>query len=368
MNNVLILGVVSFFTDMASAMITVTFPLFLVYVLKNGVDKLGIVLAIATFVSYFFRVVFGYLSDKYSIRKPLVVSGYIISALSKPLFYFVHSYKEIALLRAVDRFAKAMRSSSKDALLSEYKVEKEKAFSFHKALDVAGEATGAFIAFLMFVILGANEETFRLIFLLTLIPGIFAVIFSFFIKDVKKEKEYKFDIKKDKSLIFHLILMTFSLIFVIGDSYFIVRANDNVKMEYIPLFIILLNLTQAIFSVPIGRLVRILGAKIVFVIALLFEIFAVIFLYYGILSAAFFFLGLFSVTFFNSLRIFIAKKAYNKASVFGVFYFMYALFGSIGALIIGYLWKNYGFSYAVIFSSMGLIAAVLINLIRTKNA
>ena len=60
-------------------------------------------------------------------------------------------------------------------------------------------------------------------------------------------------------------------------------------MEYIPLFIILLNLTQAIFSVPIGRLVRILGAKIVFVIALLFEIFAVIFLYYGILSAAFFF-------------------------------------------------------------------------------
>jgi hypothetical protein len=47
---------------------------------------------------------------------------------------------------------------------------------------------------------------------------------------------------------------------------------------------------------------------------------------------------------------------------------MYALFGSIGALIIGYLWKNYGFSYAVIFSSIGLISAILINLIRIKNA
>ena len=56
---VLILGLVSFFTDMASAMITTTFPLFLVYVLKNGVDKLGIVIGIATFVSYFFRVING---------------------------------------------------------------------------------------------------------------------------------------------------------------------------------------------------------------------------------------------------------------------------------------------------------------------
>jgi MFS family permease len=65
--NIIALGFVSFFTDMASSMVTSILPLFVVYVLHEGVDKLGFIVGIATFVSYGFRFVFGYLSDRYKI-------------------------------------------------------------------------------------------------------------------------------------------------------------------------------------------------------------------------------------------------------------------------------------------------------------
>jgi len=356
---VLILGFVSFFTDMASAMITTTFPLFLVYVLKNGVDKLGIVIGIATFVSYFFRVVFGIISDRYAIRKPLAVSGYIISAVSKPLFYFAASWWHIAVFRSLDRFAKAMRSAPKDALLSAYGKEKGKIFGLHKMLDVAGEMSGALIVFLMFYFYSPCEETFRNIFLLTAVPGIIAIILSFFIKDIKNKKEYKFDIKKDFTFIKKLIILNIMLLFVVSESFFIVKAKENTGYLYIPLFVILLNFIQTVFSYPFGLLIEKMNEKFYYFLGL-FHISAVLALYFDFLISAFVFEGLFLVGFFNFFRIFISKNAYNTATVYGIFYFLVAVFGGIGSVIAGFVWKNFGFDYAVIFSTLGIILSLII--------
>ncbi|MCD6172810.1 MAG: MFS transporter, partial [Sulfurimonas sp.] len=101
--NIYYLGMVSFFTDFASAMITPVLPIFIVYILNDGVDKLGIVIASATFVSYIFRILFGYLSDRFQIRKPFLIVGYLISAISKPLLAFSSTYQSVALLRSVER-------------------------------------------------------------------------------------------------------------------------------------------------------------------------------------------------------------------------------------------------------------------------
>jgi len=362
---VLILGLVSFFTDMASAMITTTFPLFLVYVLKNGVDKLGIVIGFATFVSYFFRVLFGIISDKYAIRKPLAVSGYIISAVSKPLFYFAASWWYIAAFRSLDRFAKAMRSAPKDALLSAYGKEKGKIFGLHKMLDVAGEMSGALIVFLMFYFYSSSEVTFRNIFLLTAVPGVMAVVFSFFIKDVKVKKEYKFDIKKDISFIKKLIISNIMLLFVVSESFFIVKAKENTGYLYIPLFMVLLNFTQSVFSYPFGLLIEKLEEKFYYLLAV-FHVIAVMMLCFDFLIAAFIFEGLFLVGFFNFFRILISKNAYNTATVYGVFYFTVAVFGGIGGIITGYVWKNFGFEYAALFSVAGIILSLMLWRIYAK--
>jgi len=118
--NIIALGFVSFFTDMASSMVTSVLPLFVVYVLHEGVDKLGFIVGIATFVSYGFRFVFGYLSDKYKIVKPFVVAGYAISAVTKPLLYFSNGWVSVATLRGIERIGKAVRSATKDSLISAY--------------------------------------------------------------------------------------------------------------------------------------------------------------------------------------------------------------------------------------------------------
>ena len=65
--NVMLLGWVSFFTDMASAMVTPLLPLFVVTVLHEGVDKLGFIVAVATFFSYTLRLLSGYISDRSEI-------------------------------------------------------------------------------------------------------------------------------------------------------------------------------------------------------------------------------------------------------------------------------------------------------------
>ncbi|MDO8455103.1 MAG: MFS transporter, partial [Sulfurimonas sp.] len=90
--NIYYLGFVSLFTDLASAMITPILPIYIVYVLHDSIDKLGLVVAMATFVSYFFRILFGYLSDKYQITKPFILVGYLLSAITKPLFAFSSSF------------------------------------------------------------------------------------------------------------------------------------------------------------------------------------------------------------------------------------------------------------------------------------
>ncbi len=112
--NVVMLGWVSFFTDMASAMINPILPIFVVLFLHEGMDKLGLIVAIATFVSYALRLLSGYISDRYGIVKPLVVGGYALSALSKPLMGLSQGYHSVAGLNALERLGKGIRSAPKD--------------------------------------------------------------------------------------------------------------------------------------------------------------------------------------------------------------------------------------------------------------
>jgi len=255
--NIIALGFVSFFTDMASSMVTTILPLYIVYILHNGVDKLGIIVAIATFVSYFFRIVFGIISDKYKIVKPFVVIGYVISAITKPLLAFATTWQSVALLRGFERIGKAIRSATKDRLISFYAGNKSgKSFGFHKMLDIAGELSGTIIVFFVLKYIGQNSETFKNIFLSTIIPGIIAVIIViFFVEDIPyKEKEKQtFDLSKDKKL-FPMIFIYFGvLFFMFSNEFFIIKAKEaGFSFAYIPLLVILLNFTQTITSYYFG--------------------------------------------------------------------------------------------------------------------
>ncbi len=369
--NIIYLGLVSFFTDMASAMVTTILPLYVVYILKDGIDKLGIIIAVATFISYFFRVIFGILSDRYQVVKPFVVTGYVISAITKPLLAFASTWQSVAVLRGVERMGKAIRSATKDRLISFYADSKSgRSFGFHKMMDIGGETVGALIAFLALYFIGKNIEVFKSIFLATIIPGIIAVILViFFVKDVpfeKKEKQ-KLDLSKDKALFSFLFVYFAFMFFMFSNDYFIIKAKEaGFQIAFIPLLVILLNFTQTLTSYYFGILIDKTGVKKIMIFSYLFGIVSMILIYFNLIILGFVFLGLFLVSSLNSMRSFISLNAKNQASVYGIFYGGIALASSLGAIIIGQIWERLGERAAEIFSISGLVLIFLFYLILSK--
>ena len=375
--NVVMLGWVSFFTDMASAMINPILPIFVVVALHEGVDKLGIIVAVATFVSYALRLLSGYISDRYGIVKPLVVSGYALSALSKPLIGLTHGYKSVAALKAFERLGKALRSAPKDAMIAHYshKNASGKTFGFHKTLDIAGELSGTILLFGLLWYFGQSEGVMRTIFLATLIPGIIGLILvTFFVKDVPKKPvdpvKTRFALTPlDKSTVKRLLFYFLFIFFMFNEAFFTMQAKEvGIATALIPLLFIVSTLIQTLTSYRLGVLIDKIGADRVLLFAYLSGFAAQVLLWLEIVAltwVAYAFMGLFTVASLNANRAYIAANSDNRGSVYGIFYAGVALSGALGAYVCGMLWEHVGVQSALLFSLLGTAMTGLLFWLRT---
>lgn len=369
-NNIIYLGWVSFFTDFASSMVTTLVPLYVVYILNEGVDKLGIIIAAASFISYFFRILFGYLSDRFTLVKPLVVSGYLISTLTKPMLALTQGYLGVAIIRGVERVGKAVRSAPKDALISAYSETNDsgKTFGFHKTMDIAGELGGAICIFLILTWFTLDKDSIRLIFAATLIPGLIAsAIALFLVKDIptsiqaKNEKRKAVINQQDMRLLPLIIIYFTSLFFILSDQFLIIKVKQaGYSVSIIPLFIIILTLTQTLFSYYSGVITDKIGNHKMLLIAFVFGTLSLLALWQEYLWLCFILLGMFTVMSLNAIRAYISQYAISKAFVYGIFYGGIALTSSLGAIIVGQLWKKFGFETVILFSLSGMIILLLV--------
>lgn len=377
--NVVMLGLVSYFTDFASAMITPILPIFVVSILHEGMDKLGLIVAIATFISYGLRVISGYIADRFGLVKPLVVSGYVLSAISKPLFGFAHDYIAVGLLRSAERFGKGVRSAPKDLLIASYthKDQSGKTFGFHKTLDLAGELSGALFLFVMLYIFGQNEAVMRNVFFATLIPGVIGVfVVLFFVKDIQKSQEAGQNLslkltQNDKQTIFGLLFYFLFSMFALDTAFFAMEAKSiGMSIVIIPILFMVSTTVQGVSSYYFGLLSDKIGVKKVMGFAYISGVLSQFFLY---LQTPFYtwiaygFLGLFTVISLNTNRALIAKNADNRGVVFGIFYACVALFGAVGAYIFGVIWQDYGMSTSLALSLLCTIVITLVFFIRGKE-
>jgi hypothetical protein len=158
-------------------------PLFLVSVLAVKLGVVGLIEGIAEATASLLKVFSGWLSDKLRSRKWLAVSGYAMSALAKPFFYWAQAWMGLAGARWADRVGKGIRTAPRDALVADSIDEKNRglAFGFHRAADTAGAVIGLVVA--LVVVLAAQagggdvqEATFRTIVSISLIPAALAVL------------------------------------------------------------------------------------------------------------------------------------------------------------------------------------------------
>ena len=142
------LGLVSLLTDASSEMIYPLLPAFLTGALRAGPAFVGLVEGAAEAVSSVVKVVAGRVSDRRPRRKPLVVAGYGLSSLVRPLVALATAPGHVLAVRIADRIGKGLRSAPRDALLAEATEpsQRGRAFGFHRAMDHAGAVVGPLLA------------------------------------------------------------------------------------------------------------------------------------------------------------------------------------------------------------------------------
>ncbi len=173
--SVWLLGWVSFFTDLASEAIYPLLPLFLTRVLGAGAMSLGIIEGAAEAANSVLKVVSGRLSDRWNMRKPIVLFGYSLSSTVRPLVALATSWVHVLALRFTDRMGKGIRGAPRDALLARISAPGQRGtvFGIQRAMDHAGAVVGPLVAsaFLFF-----RPEDYRTLFALTILPGIVVVV------------------------------------------------------------------------------------------------------------------------------------------------------------------------------------------------
>ena len=181
--NILALGLVSFFTDVSTEMSLSILPFFIVQNLGATATLLGIIEGVAEAIGYVFRMISGVISDRLGKRKLLVFVGYAFSTAVKPLFAVAKSWTDALAVRIGDRVGKSVRTSPRDALLSESISDEHlgKAFGLHRTLDQAGGIVGPLLASVLLLLVGFG---FREIFWVSFIPGLVAlVVLLVFVKE-----------------------------------------------------------------------------------------------------------------------------------------------------------------------------------------
>ncbi len=355
--NIWMLGWVSFFTDMATAMIKPIIPIYIVVVLRQGVDKLGVVVAITTFVSFFLRWLGGWLSDRYGRSKPFLLLGYGLSGLIKPLLGIAGSWQMVAGLSATERLGKALRAAPKDKLISASSQQKKqgRAFGIHKALDISGEALGALLAFLMLYVLGQDQYWLRQVFLWTIAPTLAGMLVLFFLVQDKPDQVAANDASTDNPvaaeamplrLKLKLALFFVASFLMVNESFMLIRAHEvKITLALLPLLAMAGSLTQALLSYTLGKKADDSGDGVVLFWGVAAGLVSLLLLAFGqtyLVAAGFVFQGVFMVATMNALRMRLGQFKHSKGNKYGWFYAINAIVTATGAIITGWLWQTIG--------------------------
>lgn len=377
--NVVILGLVSFFNDVASEMIYPLVPIFLTSVLGAPVSIVGLIEGIAESIASILKVVFGWLSDKLRKRKPFIVAGYSLSTVSKIIFGLAYSWPFVLLARFIDRFGKGTRTSARDALIAESSEAsvRGKTFGFHRALDTLGAVVGPLLAL---VAIKALDNNIRLIFFLSFIPAFIGVLLLFFFVKEKGRKQ-----KNSSDFQFHWrdidpsfkVFLLISFIFALGNSsnaFLILRAqNLGLSVTMVILVYVHYNFVYAIFSIPAGIISDKIGPKKLLLAG--FLLFALIYLFFGLITKSLFlwllfpFYGIYMALTEGVSKAYISNLVPQEkiGTAFGIYQTTIGLCAFFASWIAGMLWSYVGISSPFIFGSMMAILAALLFIVLGKK-
>lgn len=426
---VIMLGIVSLYTDAASEMIYPLVPVFIT-ALGSGAILLGVIEGIAETTASMLKLVSGIISDKIGKRKLLVLTGYTISSLIRPFTGLVTAAWQIVIIRMFDRVGKGIRTAPRDALIASSVDEsiRGKSYGYHRAMDSTGAVIGPVMAIVtllvLFLVFGLRDPltALRWTFIIAIIPGILAILtILLFVKESAPAsgngKLFSFSLENfDRNFRNYLLIM---ILFTLGnssDAFLLFRVQEAIQKSgavvdivnkitplhlmvsnfgdeasqekvinilFLPLIWAFFHIIRVIFSKPLGALSDKTGRKIVINIG--WVIYAFVYIAFALL--VFFSPGLQVVATFVLFAIYAlfyaftegAQKAFvadlvsdeNRGTAFGLFNFSIGLGALPASLFFGFLYSYFdkiipGFGGTVAFGFGGTIALISMVLLATK--
>jgi MFS family permease len=372
MRNVTILGIVSFFTDFSTEMISGMLPSFIVTELGASKALLGGIEGSAELVSYAFRLVSGSLSDKLRRRKIFILFGYGLSTISKPFFSVSLNWIDVLIVRISDRIGKGVRTTPRDALISDSITETTsgKAFGIHRSLDQSGAIAGPIAGYALLQFFDVRD-----IFILSLIPGVIAIItLVFFVKEVigkdttkGMQRNFLYLLKQNKPF---TILLLITGIFGLGAynfSFVLLKSSDlDVIESSIPLVYATINITHTAVSIPSGIIADRIGKEKVLILG------------YGVLLVSSFLMVLLSGNFLYAFVIALIYGIYVgitetvqravlpkyvdsnlRGTAYGLYNVVIGVGFFIGNILFGYLWDAYSLAVSISISSIFVASGMI---------
>jgi len=397
--NVLGFGLTSLLSDFCHEMATAVLPQFL-QAIGSSAAALGLIEGAADALSSFVKLGAGYHSDKIGHRKIWSVIGYALTAVATSVFAFAFVWPVILLSRAVGWLGRGIRGPLRDAMLADSVSPRDrgKAFGFHRAGDTAGAVLGPLVAFSVLTWASGHPDivnavnswlpkgavshggVFRVIFLLTLIPGVLSVLsMAFLVTEKRRPRDHEMRFMstlRGMPRDYRRFLWAVGL-FGLADfapTLMILRATTVLEpalglldaSRYAALLYLLRNVVYALASYPIGALSdRFPRTKY---LAAGYAVAVVTFVGFAIgLPTIWWFAGCFVLA-----GIFIAwedtiegvaVRDYVKESVSGTAYGVLGTVNGIGdfasSVIVGALWTGlgaaWGFGYSVVVGMAGTI-------------
>jgi MFS family permease len=367
-----LLGWVSLFTDTASEAIYPLLPLFLTRVLGARALAIGLVEGAAEAASSVLKVVSGRVADRSGKRRPLVIAGYSLSSLARPLIGAAGSWGQVFALRLVDRVGKGIRSAPRDAILASVAspATRGRVFGFHRAMDHTGAIIGPLLAA---AFLWVFPGYYRALFLLTLVPGLAVVVLVLRVpRDAPAPVPGPVTASPVAAPLPASLRKLFVVLFVFAlgnstDAYLLLRlSNLGVTAAAVPLLWAGLHVVKASSSVMGGVLADRWGRRPMILVGWLF--YAAVYAGFAVVDSR----GLAVALFLSYGLYFGLTEGVEKAlvadlspevlrgSAFGV-YNAVTGFGALGASVLfGAVWEWRGAESAFLFGSViALLASVL---------
>jgi MFS family permease len=260
---VVALGLVSLTMDMSSEMIHSLLPVFLVTVLGASAMSVGFIEGIAEATASIAKVFSGVLSDWFGRRKPLVLLGYGMAALTKPLFPLATGIGAVLTARFLDRIGKGIRGAPRDALIADITPEAQRgaAYGLRQAMDTVGAFAGPLAAM---GLMATSHDNFRLVFWVAVVPAVVCVLLiAFGVEEPEATRpaaQPRFPITRENlaqlSSRFWWVV-AFAAVLTLArfsEAFLLLRAeNVGLAATWVPMILIVMNVVYAASAYPFGR-------------------------------------------------------------------------------------------------------------------